>query len=144
MTWMPLVTLIRNLIGDGEWHRFEEIADAIDDLLGNANEPLSGGSDDQQQQVSGGVASALHEMADKAGVSILLREEAIPIRPPVRAAAEVLGIDPLFIANEGKALIGVRPEYANALLRALHSHPRNRGAARRSRDRFGICRGRSR
>jgi len=77
----------------------------------------------------GGVASALHEMAGKAGVSILLREEAIPIRPPVRAAAELLGIDPLFIANEGKALIGVRPEHADALLRALHSHPLGRDAA---------------
>jgi len=77
----------------------------------------------------GGVASALHEMAEKAGVSILLREDAIPIRPPVRAAAELLGIDPLFIANEGKALIGVRPEYANVLLRVLHAHPLGRDAA---------------
>ena len=77
----------------------------------------------------GGVASALHEMAGKAGVSILVREEAVPVREAVRAAAEVLGIDPLFIANEGKALIGVRPEQAQAVLHALHTHPLGRDAA---------------
>lgn len=77
----------------------------------------------------GGVASALHEMAEKAGVSILLREDAIPVRPAVRSAAELLGIDPLFIANEGKALIGVRPEHADSLVKALQSHPLGREAA---------------
>ena len=77
----------------------------------------------------GGVASALHEMAGKSGVSILVREEAVPVRATVRAAAELLGIDPLFIANEGKALIGVRPEQADAVLQALHRHPLGRDAA---------------
>jgi hydrogenase expression/formation protein HypE len=77
----------------------------------------------------GGVASALHEMADKAGVSILVREDAVPVRATVRAAAELLGIDPLFIANEGKALIGVRSESAAAVLAALHAHPLGRDAA---------------
>ncbi len=77
----------------------------------------------------GGVASALHEMADKAGVSILIREEAVPVRESVHAAAELLGIDPLFIANEGKALIGVRPDHAEAVLAALHLHPLGRDAA---------------
>jgi len=76
----------------------------------------------------GGVASALHEMADKAGVSILIREEAVPVRDTVRAAAELLGIDPLFIANEGKALIGVRADRLEAVLTALHMHPLGREA----------------
>jgi hydrogenase expression/formation protein HypE len=77
----------------------------------------------------GGVASALHEMAEKAGVSVLIREDALPVRATVRAAAELLGIDPLFIANEGKALIGVRPDRADAVLTALRAHPLGRDAA---------------
>ncbi len=58
----------------------------------------------------GGLASALHEMAAKSGVGILLDEAAVPVTPEVRAAAELLGIEPLHVANEGKAVIGVRPE----------------------------------
>ena len=77
----------------------------------------------------GGLASALHEMAGKSKVGIVLDEGAVPVRPPVRAAAELLGIDPLFIANEGKALLGVRQESVDAVLGALRSHPYGRGAA---------------
>jgi hydrogenase expression/formation protein HypE len=77
----------------------------------------------------GGVASALHELAAKSGVGILLNESALPVRPAVRAAAELLGIDPLLIANEGKALIGVRPEAVDDVLAALRAHPYGRDAA---------------
>jgi hydrogenase expression/formation protein HypE len=77
----------------------------------------------------GGLASALHEMADKSKVGIVLEESAVPVRAPVRAAAELLGIDPLFIANEGKAVIGVHPQRVEAVLAALHSHPYGRDAA---------------
>jgi hydrogenase expression/formation protein HypE len=78
----------------------------------------------------GGVASALHEMAEKSKVGVLLEEAALPVRPEVRAAAEVLGLDPLQVANEGKALIGVRPVATAALLEALHAHPLGRDARR--------------
>jgi hydrogenase expression/formation protein HypE len=77
----------------------------------------------------GGVASALHEMADKSGVGILVDEMALPVRAAVRAAAELLGIDPLHVANEGKAVIGVRPEAAEAVLAALRAHPLGLDAA---------------
>ena len=77
----------------------------------------------------GGVASALHEMAEKSGVGIVLDESALPVTPAVRAAAEILGIDPLHIANEGKALLGVRPEAVETVLRALRAHPLGRQAA---------------
>jgi hydrogenase expression/formation protein HypE len=77
----------------------------------------------------GGVASALHEMAAKARVGIVLDESSIPVRTSVRAAAELLGIDPLFIANEGKALIGVRPSAVDAVLAALRAHPYGADAA---------------
>lgn len=77
----------------------------------------------------GGVASALHEMASKSGVGIVLRESEIPVTPAVRAVGEMLGIDPLHVANEGKALIGVRPEDANDVLAVLRGHPLGRHAA---------------
>jgi hydrogenase expression/formation protein HypE len=77
----------------------------------------------------GGVASALHEMAAKSGVGIVVEEEKIPISPVVRAAAEMLGLDPLQIANEGKAILGVRPHAAQRVLEALRSHPLGRAAA---------------
>jgi hydrogenase expression/formation protein HypE len=77
----------------------------------------------------GGVASALHEMADKARVGIVLDEASLPVRTAVRAAADLLGIDPLLIANEGKALLGVRPEGVPAVLAALQRHPYGRDAA---------------
>jgi hydrogenase expression/formation protein HypE len=77
----------------------------------------------------GGLASALHEMADKSRVGILLDERAVPIRDEVRAAGELLGIDPLLVANEGKAVLGVRPERADAVLDAIRSHPLGRRAA---------------
>jgi hydrogenase expression/formation protein HypE len=77
----------------------------------------------------GGLAGALHEMAAKSGVGILLEEASVPLTPAVRAAAEILGIDPLAVANEGKALIGVRPEAAERVLAALRSHPLGSDAA---------------
>ena len=77
----------------------------------------------------GGVASALHEMAEKARVSITLEGPAVPIRPAVRAAAEMLGLDPFHIANEGKALLGVRPEALDDVLAALRAHPLGAEAA---------------
>ncbi|HMK72491.1 MAG TPA: AIR synthase-related protein, partial [Myxococcaceae bacterium] len=77
----------------------------------------------------GGVASALHEMAEKSGVGVVLEERSIPLRGPVRAASELLGIDPLHVANEGKALLGVRPEAVERVLAALRSHPLGQEAA---------------
>ena len=77
----------------------------------------------------GGLASALHEMAEKSSVGMVIHEPAVPMKPAVRAAAEVLGLDPLQIANEGKAVIGVRPEAAAAVLAACRAHPLGREAA---------------
>ena len=77
----------------------------------------------------GGLSSALHEMAEKSGVGIILDEPSIPLRQEVRAVGELLGIDPLVSANEGKAVLGVRPEAAAAVLDAIRSHPLGRDAA---------------
>lgn len=77
----------------------------------------------------GGLASALHEMAEKSGVGIVLDERAVPVREEARAVSELLGIDPLLVANEGKAVIGVRRAAAEAVLEALRGHPLGRNAA---------------
>lgn len=76
----------------------------------------------------GGVASALHEMSEKAKLTIVLDETAVPVTRAARAAGELLGIDPLHVANEGKAVIGVRPGAAGAVLDALRGHPLGRDA----------------
>jgi hydrogenase expression/formation protein HypE len=89
----------------------------------------AGGVSALKDPTRGGMASTLHELAAKSGVGIVLDESAIPVRKEVRAAAELLGIDPLHVANEGKAVIGVRPEFADAVLAAVREHPLGRNAA---------------
>jgi hydrogenase expression/formation protein HypE len=68
-------------------------------------------------------------MAGKSRVGILLEEAAVPVTEAVRAAADLLGIDPLHVANEGKAVLGVRPDAVDAVLAALRSDPLGRAAA---------------
>ncbi|MDX1661142.1 MAG: hydrogenase expression/formation protein HypE [Gemmatimonadota bacterium] len=77
----------------------------------------------------GGLASALHEMAEKAGVGIAIDGPSIPVSPAVASAAEILGLDPFHIANEGKAVLGVKSGAADAVLGALRSHPLGADAA---------------
>jgi len=77
----------------------------------------------------GGLAGVLHEMARKSGVGILLDERAVPVGVEARATAELLGIDPLHVANEGKAVLGVRAEAAQSVLAVLRAHPLGRAAA---------------
>jgi hydrogenase expression/formation protein HypE len=77
----------------------------------------------------GGVASALHEMAAKSRVGIVLDESAIPVKPATRGVSELVGIDPLLIANEGKAVLGVKAAFADDVLGALRAHPLGRDAA---------------
>lgn len=71
----------------------------------------------------GGVATALNELARDAQLSVVLEEEALPVRPAVRGACEILGLDPLHIANEGQFLAVVAPELAQAALEAIRQIP---------------------
>jgi hydrogenase expression/formation protein HypE len=77
----------------------------------------------------GGVASAVNEIAGQAGVGIHLVEKDIPVPPEVRAACEILGLDPLYVANEGKCLAVVARSVAEQALAALRAHPLGRDAA---------------
>jgi hydrogenase expression/formation protein HypE len=71
----------------------------------------------------GGVASALNEIAAKSGIGILIRESSIPIRSDVQGACEILGLDPLYVANEGRLLVFVSRADADKVLFAMRDHP---------------------
>ena len=77
----------------------------------------------------GGLATTLNEIAQQSGVGMLLQEAAIPVLPQVAAACELLGLDPLYIANEGKLVVIVAPEAARAVLAAMRAHPLGQRAA---------------
>jgi hydrogenase expression/formation protein HypE len=67
----------------------------------------------------GGLSAVLHELAAKSRVGLVIEEARIPVRDPVRSACELLGIDPLVVANEGKVVFGVRERSAERVLTAL-------------------------
>lgn len=71
----------------------------------------------------GGVATVLNEIAVKSGVGVTLQESAIPVRESVRGACELLGLDPLYVANEGKLVAVVAPEIADRLVERMRKHP---------------------
>ena len=71
----------------------------------------------------GGVASVLNELARASGVAMLVREEAVPVEAAVAGAAEILGIDPMYVANEGKLVAFVAPGDADAALAAMRAVP---------------------
>lgn len=77
----------------------------------------------------GGLASTLNEITRQSQVGMLLREADIPVQPQVAAACELLGLDPLYVANEGKLVAVCAPEAAEAVLAALRAHPLGADAA---------------
>jgi len=76
----------------------------------------------------GGVGTVANELAQESGFGVVLDEPSLPVAPMVNGACEMLGIDPLYVANEGKVLAVVAPEEAAAGLAALRAHPLGRGA----------------
>jgi hydrogenase expression/formation protein HypE len=90
---------------------------AVDALLEEAGPALRC----MRDATRGGVASALNELARASSVAILIQESAVPVEPAVAGAAELLGIDPMYVANEGKLVAFVAPDKADAALAALRS-----------------------
>jgi hydrogenase expression/formation protein HypE len=78
----------------------------------------------------GGLGTVCNELARAANVAVVLDEERIPVAPAVNGACDLLGIDPLYVANEGKLVAVVAPDEADAALAALREHPFGRNAAR--------------
>jgi hydrogenase expression/formation protein HypE len=77
----------------------------------------------------GGAATTLNEIAKRANVGMRLTESAIPVRESVKGACEVLGLDPLYVANEGKLIAIVRPDMAQAIFAQMRAHPLGSDAA---------------
>ncbi|MBC7962343.1 MAG: hydrogenase expression/formation protein HypE [Steroidobacteraceae bacterium] len=95
-----------------------EIISAVGDSLHVLRDPTRGG-----------VATTIKEIAQQSGVSITLQEELLPVKPAVRGVCSILGLDPLFVANEGKLLAFVAPEAAEDALAAIRRHPLGANAA---------------
>jgi hydrogenase expression/formation protein HypE len=77
----------------------------------------------------GGVNAVCNEIAEAANVTITLKENDLPIHPEVRGLSEILGLDPLMMANEGKIVVIVPKESADAVLAAMKLHPHGQQAA---------------
>jgi hydrogenase expression/formation protein HypE len=77
----------------------------------------------------GGVSSAVNELAEASRVGVELTESALPVRPEVKSACEMLGLDPLYVANEGKLIAVAPPGDADRLLAVMRRHPLGQGAA---------------
>ena len=77
----------------------------------------------------GGVATVLNEFAEASGVAVRIREESIPIRTEVRGMCEILGLDPLYLANEGKLIALAPAKNAEDLLAAMRPHPMGKSSA---------------
>jgi hydrogenase expression/formation protein HypE len=90
---------------------------AVDALLEAAGPSLRA----MRDATRGGVATVLNELARASGVAVVVREAQVPVRAPVSAACEILGIDPMYVANEGKLVAFVAPEAAEDALAALRS-----------------------
>ena len=77
----------------------------------------------------GGLATTLNEIADRTGLGVQIEESSIPLRDEVRSVCELLGFDPLYVANEGKVVVVVAPDDAGRVLDAMRGHPLGRGSA---------------
>ncbi|MEO7981654.1 MAG: AIR synthase-related protein, partial [Sporichthyaceae bacterium] len=99
-------------------------------LNGLVNAMLASGGDVHtlRDPTRGGVAATLNEIAKSAGVGVELVERDLPIPQPVRDACGLLGLDPLYVANEGKLIAFVPAADADRVLAAMHAHEHGKGA----------------
>jgi hydrogenase expression/formation protein HypE len=100
------------------------LASIVEDLLGSGADVHA-----MHDPTRGGAATICHEVAENIGARIVLDEATLPIRPEVRATCELLGLDPLHLASEGRLLAFVPERDANRALDALHAHPLGKLAA---------------
>lgn len=103
---------------------------ALHGLVADMLAAAPGGVRALRDPTRGGLATTLNEIARQSGVGMLLEEAAIPVKPQVDAACELLGLDPLYVANEGKLVAVCAPEAAEAVLAAMRAHPHGFAAAR--------------
>ncbi len=102
---------------------------ALNGLIGAVLEAVGTAVHAMRDPTRGGLASTLNEIASASGVGIDMDEARLPVRPEVGSACELLGLDPVYVANEGKAVFFVAPEAAERALAALRAHHLGREAA---------------
>jgi hydrogenase expression/formation protein HypE len=120
------------MLARGELDIFADIESDTAALNGIAADVLDAAGDGVRllrDATRGGVATICNEVAVAAQVSVVLDEQALPVRPVVTGAGELLGIDPLYVACEGRFVAVVAPDRADAALAALRAHPLGEGAA---------------
>jgi hydrogenase expression/formation protein HypE len=103
---------------------------ALNGLIADVLEAAGAGVHAMRDPTRGGLASTLNEIALASGVGIEIDEARLPVRTEVQSACELLGLDPVYVANEGKVVFFVAPEMAEAVLAVLTAHPLGRDAAR--------------
>ncbi|MCW2945206.1 MAG: hydrogenase expression/formation protein HypE [Actinoallomurus sp.] len=102
---------------------------ALNGLVATLLDACGDGVRRMRDATRGGVATILNEVAGDAGVAVVVDEDAIPVRPDVRGACELLGIDPMYVACEGRMVTIVSEEVADTALKTLRSHPLGVGAS---------------
>jgi hydrogenase expression/formation protein HypE len=103
---------------------------ALNGLIAGVLAAVGGAVHTMRDPTRGGLASTLNEIAQSSGVGVEIDEPSLPVRHEVQSACELLGLDPVYVANEGKAVFFVAPEAADQVLAALRAHPLGRDAAR--------------
>lgn len=103
---------------------------ALNEMIGAVLDAADGAVRAMRDPTRGGLASTLNEIAQASRVGIVVDEAKIPVRAEVQSACELLGLDPVYVANEGKAVFFVAPEAADKVLETLRTHPLGRDAAR--------------
>jgi hydrogenase expression/formation protein HypE len=103
---------------------------ALNGLIADVLDAVGPGVHAMRDPTRGGLASTLNEIANSSNVGIEIDERSLPVRTEVQSACELLGLDPVYVANEGKAVFFVAPEFADRALEVLRAHPLGRDAAR--------------
>ncbi len=123
------ITIMTRRAGISIQGRLESDTMPLHRLVQRLLEDLPGSIHTLRDPTRGGVATSLNEIAANSRLSIELREEDLPVRPQVRAACELLGLEPLYLANEGKCLVVLSPDKAEAALEIMRGMPEGAEAA---------------
>jgi len=103
---------------------------ALNGLIADVLNAAGGAVHAMRDPTRGGLASTLNEIAQSSDVGIVIDESGLPVRLEVQSACDLLGLDPVYVANEGKAVFFVAPEAAHLVLEVLKEHPLGRQATR--------------
>ena len=121
---------LHGLVGEMLKIKYEKGASLLAEVARSGNSAVgsAGGIRCMRDPTRGGLSSTLNEIAERSRIGIEIEEEKIPVRDDVRGACEMLGLDPLYVANEGKLVAIVSPDAADGLVNIMRQHPLGREA----------------